>query len=63
MLNLTLASRLNSALDAWNAGNAPATRGFLYEFETFVRAQSGLALTAEQVKQLIDLAEAAIALT
>ncbi len=59
----SLASRLQSALASWNAGNPAATRGYLNEFESLVRAQTGQALTKQQSQELIDLAEAAIALT
>ncbi len=63
MNKLALASKLNDALTSWDAGNPAATRGYLNEFESLVRAQTGQTLTAAQAKQLLDLAEAAIALT
>jgi len=62
-LETALTSWLNAALTYWNAGNPAATRGQLNAFETLVRSQSGQLLTNEEARQLIDLAEAAIALT
>ncbi len=58
-----LESRLSDALDSWSHGNSAATRGLLNEFETLVRAQIGQTLTNDQADQLIDMAEAAFALT
>jgi hypothetical protein len=63
MAQQSLESKLQAALASSNAGNGAATRGFLNEFESLVRAQTGQTLSAEQAKQLLDLAEAAIALT
>jgi hypothetical protein len=59
----TLTSRLNDALASWGRGNPSATRGLLNEFEALVRGQAGQMLTNDQVNQLIQMAEAAFALT
>jgi hypothetical protein len=63
ILKPALAAKLNEAMDAWNRSAPAATRGQLNEFENIVRAHAGKSLSQAQANRLLQMAEAAIAMT